>query len=79
MDFLVDFFNVKVGTTLTKFFLVPLWLIASALNSYSRFWCYNALIILNEEIEDIMKIVKSLGYSGLLIKGVNHTTENESK
>ena len=79
MDFLVDFFNVKVGTTLTKFFLVPLRLIASALNSYSRFWCYNTLIILNEEIEDIMKIVKSLGYSGLLIKGVNQTTENESK
>ena len=79
MDFLVDFFNLKVGTTLMKIFLVPLRLIASALNAYSRFWRYNTLINLNEEIEDIMKIVKYLGYSGLLIKGVNQTTENESK
>ena len=30
-------------------------------------------------MEDIMKIVKSLGESGLLIKGVNKTIKNEPK
>ena len=35
------------------------------------------LIILNDEIEDIIKIVKSLEDSGLLLKGV--TIQNEAK
>ena len=35
-----------------------------------------ALIILDEEIEDIMKVVKSLQESSLLIKGVSETNEN---
>ena len=35
------------------------------------------LIILNEELNDIMKIVKSLEESGLLIKGVSKTIKNE--
>ena len=38
-----------------------------------------ALIISNEEMKDIMKIVKSLEESGLLIKGVSKTLENETK
>ena len=38
-----------------------------------------ALIISTEEIEDIMKIVKSLQESGLLIKRVSETTETEAK
>ena len=38
-----------------------------------------ALIISNEEMEDIMKVVKSLGESGLLIKGTSETIENEVK
>ena len=38
-----------------------------------------ALIILNEEMEDIMKIVKSLQESGLLIKGISETIENKTK
>ena len=38
-----------------------------------------ALIILNEEIEDTMKIVKSLAESGLLIKGISGTIKNEAK
>ena len=38
-----------------------------------------ALIISNEEIEDIMKIVKSLKESGLLIKEINETIKNEAK
>ena len=37
------------------------------------------LIISNEEMEDIMKIVKSLEESGLLIKSVNETIKNETK
>ena len=35
-----------------------------------------ALVISNEEMEDIMKIVKSLEESGLLIKGISETIEN---
>ena len=37
------------------------------------------LIIYNEEINDIMKIVKSLEQSGLLIKGVSQKIKNEAK
>ena len=38
-----------------------------------------ALIISNKEVDDIMKIVKSLKESGLLIKGVSKTVKNEAK
>ena len=37
------------------------------------------LIISNDEIHDIIKIVKSLEDSGLLIKGVTETVQNEVK
>ena len=37
------------------------------------------LLILNEEMNDIMKIVKSLEESGLLINGVSRTIKNEAK
>ena len=37
------------------------------------------LIILNEEMDYIMKIVKSLEESGLLIKGVSQTIKYEAK
>ena len=37
------------------------------------------LIISNEEMNDIMKIVKFLEEAGLLIKGVSRTVENGSK
>ena len=37
------------------------------------------LINLNKEMNDIMKIVKSLEESGLLIKGVSKTIKNEAK
>ena len=36
-----------------------------------------ALIIWNEEMEDTIKIVKSLGESGLLIQGISETIKNE--
>ena len=35
------------------------------------------LIISNDEIEDIIRIVKSLEDSGLLLKGVTETVQNE--
>ena len=38
----------------------------------------NTLIISNNEIEDIIKIVKSLEDSGLLLKGVSETIQNEA-
>ena len=37
------------------------------------------LIISNEEVTDIMKKIKSLEESGLLIKGVSETIKNEAK
>ena len=37
------------------------------------------LIISNQEVRDIIKIVKHIEESGLLIKGVSETIENEAK
>ena len=37
------------------------------------------LIVSNDEIEDIIKIVKSLEDSGLLLEGVTKTAQNEVK
>ena len=37
------------------------------------------LIISNDEMNDIMKIIKSLEDAGLLIKDVSETIENEAK
>ena len=37
------------------------------------------LIILNDEMEDIFKIVRSLEDSGVLLKGVRETIQNEAK
>ena len=37
------------------------------------------LITSNEEMNDIMKIVKSLEESGLLIKDIRETIKNEAK
>ena len=37
------------------------------------------LIISNEVLSDMMKIVKSLEESGLLIKGISETIKNEAK
>ena len=38
-----------------------------------------ALIISNEEMDDILTIVKSLEDAGLLIKGVSKTIKNKAK
>ena len=37
------------------------------------------LIISNDEMDDILKIVKSLGDSRVLLKGASETIENEAK
>ena len=40
---------------------------------------FTPLITSNEEMEDIMKTIKCLEDSGLLIKGVGETIQNEAK
>ena len=37
------------------------------------------LIISNDEMKDIIEIVKSIGDSGLLLKGVSETVQNEAR
>ena len=37
------------------------------------------LIITNDEMDDLIKIVKSLEHSGLLLKGVTETVQHEIK
>ena len=37
------------------------------------------LIVSNDELNDILKIVTSLEDSGILLKGVNETIKNEAK
>ena len=37
------------------------------------------LIISNDEMDDILKIVKSLETSGVLLKGVSETIQHEAK
>ena len=40
---------------------------------------FSILIISNEEMEDIMKVVNSLEDSDILIKGVSEAIKNEAK
>ena len=37
------------------------------------------MIISNDEMEDILKILKSLENSGILLEGVSETIKNEAK
>ena len=71
---------------LAKSVLIPLGLTASAsatdagihkkiLGSGNN----KILIISNDEMDDILKIVKSLEDSGLLLKGVSETIQHEAK
>ena len=72
---------------LAKSVLIPLGLTALAAGSgiHEKTLGFGAsgsgatLIISNEKIKDIMKIVKSLEVSGLLIKSITQTIENETK
>ena len=75
----------NVLKSLGKSVLIPLELTAaaSATNAATQKKIYGSgtttLIISNKEIEDIMKIVTSFEDSGLLIKVVSETIENEAK
>ena len=75
---------------LAKSVLIPLGLTAAAsaadagihkkiLGSRHNYPSSTTLIISNNEMEDIIKIVKSLEDSGLLLKGVTETIQNEVK
>ena len=62
---------------LAKSVIIPLGLTAAA--SAADAGIHTTLIISNNEMEGIIKIVKSLEYSGLLLKGVTETVQNEVK
>ena len=71
---------------LAKSVLIPLGLTAAALAADAGIHKKllgsgntTTLIISNDEIEDIIKIVKSLKDSGLLLKGVSETVQIEVK
>ena len=61
----------NVMIPLAKSVFIPLGLTAAAFN--------NTTTISNDKIGDIIKIVKSLEDSGLLLKGVTETVQNEVK
>ena len=69
---------------LAKSVLIPLGLIAAAATDAATymniFWSgMTTLTISNEEMNGIMKIVKSLEESGVLIKSVSKKIKNEAK
>ena len=76
----------RVIQPLAKSVLIPLGLTAAAsaadagIDKKLLGSGHNAtLIISNDEMNDILKIVKSLENSGLLLEGVSKTTKNEAK
>ena len=83
----------NVIKTLVKSVLIPLGLTAAASaadagihrkiigpgNHHSSSASKTTIIISNNEIEDMIKIVKSLEDSGLLLNGVTETVQNEVK
>ena len=75
----------NVLKTLAKSALIPLGLTAAgsatAAAIYKKMFGsgMTTLIISNEEMNDIMKIIKSLEESGLLIKGMSKKIKNEAK
>ena len=75
----------KVAIPLAKDLLVPLGISAamSAIDGSIKKKMLGSgtttLIILNDEMDDILKIVKSLEDSGVLLKGVSETIQHEAK
>ena len=74
----------KVAMPLAKNVLAPLGLIAamSAIDGSIQKKIHGSgvkLIIEQEDINDIMKIIKALKNSGILLKGVSKTIKNETK
>ena len=75
----------NVITPLPKSVLIPLGLTAAILAADAGIHKKilgsgnTTLIISNKDIEDLIKIVKSLEDSGLLLKGVTESVQNEVK
>ena len=75
----------NVVTPLAKSALIPLGITAAASAADAGIHKKilgsgnTTLIILNKDIEDLIKIVKSLEDSGLLLKGVTESVQNEVK
>ena len=75
----------NIPKPLAKSVLIPLGLMAAASATDAAIHKklfgsgFTTLIISNEEMEDIMKIVKSLEDSGILIKCVSEKIKNEAK
>ena len=75
----------SVLTPLAKSVFLPLGLSAGMSTAHAAYQkkIYGsgttALIISNEEMEDIVKTVKSFEESGLLIKGISETIKNQTK
>ena len=75
----------KVLKPLVKSFLIPLGLTATtsatdaAIHKKMFASDMTTLIISNKEMNDIMKVVKSLEESELIIKGISETIKNEAK
>ena len=75
----------KVGAPLAQTFLAPLELTAamSAIDAGIQKKIHGSgtttLIIPNEEMNEIMKIVQALEHSNILLKGVTKTIKNETK
>ena len=74
-----------VLTPLAKSILIPLGLAAAVSVTYAAIpkkiygWGTTALIISNDEMKYIMKIVKLFEESGLLIKAIGEKLKNEAK
>ena len=64
---------------LAKSVLIPLGLTAAAIHKKMFGSGATTLTISNEETNNIIKIVKSLEESGLLIKSVGDTIKNDAK
>ena len=76
----------NVNTPLAKSVLIPLGLTAAASAAdagiHKKIFGsggHTTLIISNKDMEDLIKIVKSLQDSGLLLKGVTESVQNEVK
>ena len=75
---------IKVSLPLAKYVLAPLGLTAamSAIDGSMQKKIHGSgvkLIIEQEDMNDIMKIIEARENSGILLKGVSKTTENETK
>ena len=76
---------IKVAVPLAKSILALLRITvaASAIDAWIQKKIYGsattALIISNEEMNDIMKIIQALEYPNTLLKGITKTIENETK